>query len=159
MDLIILYRGQETRMTPVTSFLTSTSCQRENFKRESIFLLDDSSVASGLKPTTGQLQSRVLAHNPTRGLLTTDHVILNHGQVTWTTPEMAPPLLTTTSHQREDVSALDRFNVHRCPTRRVWARTRHKVGHDSIPIPLGYRGLRLMVQSQLHPSIIHRRIT
>ncbi|GFY34098.1 uncharacterized protein TNCV_4983011 [Trichonephila clavipes] len=35
--------------------------------------------------------------------------------VTWTTPELAPPLLTTTPHQREDVSALDRFNVHRCP--------------------------------------------
>ncbi|GFY10742.1 putative RNA-directed DNA polymerase from transposon X-element [Trichonephila clavipes] len=30
--------------------------------------------------------------------------------VTWTTPEL-PPLLTTTPHQREDVSALDRFNV------------------------------------------------
>ncbi|GFU81817.1 uncharacterized protein TNCV_3380771, partial [Trichonephila clavipes] len=41
----------------------------------------------------------------TRGLLATDHVILNHGQVTWTTPELAPPLLTTTPHQREDVSA------------------------------------------------------
>ncbi|GFX11044.1 uncharacterized protein TNCV_513041 [Trichonephila clavipes] len=52
-----------------------------------------------------------------RGLLVADHVILNHGQVTWTTPELAPPLLTTTPHQREDVSALDRFNVHRCPTR------------------------------------------
>ncbi|GFV75662.1 uncharacterized protein TNCV_2241111 [Trichonephila clavipes] len=59
----------------------------------------------------------------TRGLLATDHVILNHGQVTWTTPELAPPLLTTTSHQREDVSALDRFNVHRCPTRRVFSGT------------------------------------
>ncbi|GFV51762.1 transposable element Tc3 transposase [Trichonephila clavipes] len=48
----------------------------------------------------------------TRGLLATDHVILNHGQVTWTTPELP----TTTPHQREDVSALDRFNVHRCPS-------------------------------------------
>ncbi|GFT20377.1 uncharacterized protein TNCV_4963981 [Trichonephila clavipes] len=48
-----------------------------------------------------------------------DHVILNLGQVTWTTPELAPPLLTTTPHQREDVSALDRFNVHRCPTRQA----------------------------------------
>ncbi|GFX40330.1 uncharacterized protein TNCV_4319631 [Trichonephila clavipes] len=57
----------------------------------------------------------------TRGLLTTDHVILNHGQVTWTTPELAPHLLTTTPHQREDVSALNRFNVHRCPTRRVFS--------------------------------------
>ncbi|GFX50697.1 integrase catalytic domain-containing protein [Trichonephila clavipes] len=27
----------------------------------------------------------------TRGLLVTDHVILNHVQVTWTTPELAPP--------------------------------------------------------------------
>ncbi|GFS54235.1 hypothetical protein TNCV_2527571 [Trichonephila clavipes] len=26
----------------------------------------------------------------TRGLLTTDHLILNHGQVTWATPELAP---------------------------------------------------------------------
>ncbi|GFU42162.1 hypothetical protein TNCV_4553721 [Trichonephila clavipes] len=39
----------------------------------------------------------------TRGLLATDHVILNHGQVTWTTPELAPPLLTTTPYQREEV--------------------------------------------------------
>ncbi|GFW98996.1 uncharacterized protein TNCV_1782151 [Trichonephila clavipes] len=60
---------------------------------------------------------------PTRGLLATDHVILNHGQVTWTTPELAPSLLTTTPHQREDVSALDRFNVHRCPTWRVFSGT------------------------------------
>ncbi|GFV58107.1 uncharacterized protein TNCV_2109351 [Trichonephila clavipes] len=59
----------------------------------------------------------------TRGLLATDHVILNHGQVTWTTPELTSPLLTTTPHQREDVSALDRFNVHRCPTRRVFSGT------------------------------------
>ncbi|GFX80070.1 transposable element Tcb2 transposase [Trichonephila clavipes] len=59
----------------------------------------------------------------TRGLLATDHVILNHGQVTWTTPELAPLLLTTTPHLREDVSALDRFNVHRCPTRRVFSGT------------------------------------
>ncbi|GFW98712.1 tigger transposable element-derived protein 1 [Trichonephila clavipes] len=51
----------------------------------------------------------------TRGLLATNPVILNHGQVTWTTPEMAPPFLTTTPHQREDVSALDRFNVHPGP--------------------------------------------
>ncbi|GFW17987.1 uncharacterized protein TNCV_2280911 [Trichonephila clavipes] len=34
------------------------------------------------------------------------------------TPELAPPLLTTTPEQREDVSALDKFHVHRCPTRR-----------------------------------------
>ncbi|GFU56724.1 uncharacterized protein TNCV_1822521 [Trichonephila clavipes] len=52
-----------------------------------------------------------------------DHVILNHGQVTWTTPELASPLLTNTPHQQEDVSALDRFNVHRYPTWRVFSGT------------------------------------
>ncbi|GFY30672.1 uncharacterized protein TNCV_3118321 [Trichonephila clavipes] len=52
-----------------------------------------------------------------------DPVILNHGQVMWMTPEQAPPLLTTTPHQRKDVLALDRFNVHRCPTRRVFSGT------------------------------------
>ncbi|GFX59406.1 uncharacterized protein TNCV_4793421 [Trichonephila clavipes] len=45
--------------------------------------------------------------------------------VTWTTPELAPPSPNyhTTPHQREDASALDRFNVHRCPTRRVFSGT------------------------------------
>ncbi|GFV21899.1 hypothetical protein TNCV_4525861 [Trichonephila clavipes] len=43
------------------------------------------------------------ASTATRGLLATDHVIQNHGQVTWTTPELAPYLLTATTHQREDV--------------------------------------------------------
>ncbi|GFX98380.1 hypothetical protein TNCV_4001491 [Trichonephila clavipes] len=38
-----------------------------------------------------------------RWLLVTDLVILNHGQVTSTTPELVPPILTTTPHQREDV--------------------------------------------------------
>ncbi|GFV15513.1 uncharacterized protein TNCV_4835391 [Trichonephila clavipes] len=70
----------------------------------------------------------------TRGLLATDHVILNHGQVTWTTPELTPPLLTTTPHQREDVSALDRFNVHRCPTRRVFSGTRLELVTRQVPI-------------------------
>ncbi|GFW17161.1 uncharacterized protein TNCV_2762841 [Trichonephila clavipes] len=56
----------------------------------------------------------------TRGLLATDHVILNHGQVTWTTPELAP---LSNYHTNEDISALDRFNVHRCPTRRVFSGT------------------------------------
>ncbi|GFT93380.1 uncharacterized protein TNCV_337451 [Trichonephila clavipes] len=73
---------------------------------------------TGSNPDATEDQPR----NATR-FLATDHVILNHGQVTWTTPELAPPLLTTTSHQREDVSALDRFNVHRCPTRRVFSGT------------------------------------
>ncbi|GFV09460.1 nucleic-acid-binding protein from transposon X-element [Trichonephila clavipes] len=42
---------------------------------------------SYMELTNERLQQAVT----TRGLLTTDHVILNHGQVTWTTPELAPP--------------------------------------------------------------------
>ncbi|GFU06967.1 DUF4817 domain-containing protein [Trichonephila clavipes] len=52
-----------------------------------------------------------------------DLVILNHDQVTWAIPELAPPLLTSTPDQQDDVSAVDRFNVHRCPTRRVFSGT------------------------------------
>ncbi|GFW00771.1 hypothetical protein TNCV_2305441 [Trichonephila clavipes] len=36
-------------------------------------------------------QLKIAITYATRGLLATDHVILNHGQVTWTTPELAPP--------------------------------------------------------------------
>ncbi|GFT15426.1 uncharacterized protein TNCV_3264461 [Trichonephila clavipes] len=50
-----------------------------------------------------------------------NHVILNYDQVTWTTPERAPP--TTSPHQRESVRALDKFNVHRYHTRRVFSST------------------------------------
>ncbi|GFU58446.1 uncharacterized protein TNCV_1368781 [Trichonephila clavipes] len=68
--------------------------------------------------------SRGISSIPTtRGLLATDHVILNNGQVTWTTSELAPHLLTTTPHHWEDASALDRFNGHRYPTRRVFSGT------------------------------------
>ncbi|GFV83877.1 hypothetical protein TNCV_387851 [Trichonephila clavipes] len=74
---------------------------------------------------------------------------LNHVQVTWTTPELAPPLLTTTPHQPEDVSVLDRFNVHHFSStvglQWYWARARDKASHDPIPIPLGYRG-HLMIR-------------
>ncbi|GFW24668.1 uncharacterized protein TNCV_2405311 [Trichonephila clavipes] len=75
--------------------------------------------------TQDQIDNLILSmpRRSTRGLLATDHVILNHGQVMWTTPELAPPLLTTTPHQREDISALDRFNVHSCPTRWVFSGT------------------------------------
>ncbi|GFV09587.1 uncharacterized protein TNCV_3159841 [Trichonephila clavipes] len=61
--------------------------------------------------------------SPTRGLMATDLVILNHGQLTRRTPELSSLFLTTTPHQREDVSALDRFSVHRSPTRRVFSGT------------------------------------
>ncbi|GFS83756.1 uncharacterized protein TNCV_610901 [Trichonephila clavipes] len=76
-----------------------------------------------VNPISLHFKDSVTIDTATRGLLATDHVIWNHGQVTWTTPELAPPLLTTTPPQRKDVSALDRFNVHRYPTRRVFSGT------------------------------------
>ncbi|GFU93571.1 hypothetical protein TNCV_948131 [Trichonephila clavipes] len=58
-----------------------------------------------------------------RGLLVTDHVILNHGQVTWMTPELAPssPYYHTTPTGGRFSSR--QFNVHRCPTRRIFSGT------------------------------------
>ncbi|GFY12330.1 transposable element Tcb2 transposase [Trichonephila clavipes] len=53
--------------------------------------------------------------------------LLNYGQVTWTTPELA-------LHQREDVRALDRFNVHRFPTRRAFRGTRLEFATKSATI-------------------------
>ncbi|GFT48190.1 hypothetical protein TNCV_1001611 [Trichonephila clavipes] len=41
----------------------------------------------------------------------------------WTTPDLAPLLLTTAPHQRVGVSALDRFKVHRFPIRWVFSGT------------------------------------
>ncbi|GFW52498.1 uncharacterized protein TNCV_404261 [Trichonephila clavipes] len=87
-----------------------------------LVLIKDENLPS-TKWSTGRITEIFPGTDATRGLLATDHVILNYGQVTWTTPELAPPLLTTPPHQREDVSALDRFNVHRCPTRRVFSGT------------------------------------
>ncbi|GFU55484.1 uncharacterized protein TNCV_2813001 [Trichonephila clavipes] len=104
-----------------------------HFRRKTVFFPEEDTTKSysGFEPEPTRLQAEGYSHHTgwatvcitTRGLLATDHVILNHGQVTWTTPELAPPLQTTTPHQREDVSALDRFNVHRCPTRRVFSGT------------------------------------
>ncbi|GFU25217.1 hypothetical protein TNCV_3451981 [Trichonephila clavipes] len=62
-------------------------------------------------------------------------VILNYGQVTWTTTELAPPLLTTTPRQREDLSALDKGCGS--PVVKVSNHGRHVM--SSIPVPLKTR--------------------
>ncbi|GFW88781.1 uncharacterized protein TNCV_4972741 [Trichonephila clavipes] len=82
--------------------------------------LDHGLKLRGPSPSEWILTSHCSA---TRGLLVMDLVILKNGQMTRATPERASPLLTTTPLQREDISALDRFNVHRCPTRRVFCGT------------------------------------
>ncbi|GFT71553.1 uncharacterized protein TNCV_18441 [Trichonephila clavipes] len=87
-----------------------------------------------------------------------DHVILNHGQVTWTTPELAPLLLTATPHPREDVSALDIFNVDRCPTRPVFSGTglelvtRQPVGAFGAPCTTKYHTGAYIEVSRKHSS-------
>ncbi|GFX74138.1 hypothetical protein TNCV_491021 [Trichonephila clavipes] len=53
-------------------------------------------------PKKSSLLSRP-ATQTMRGFLATDLVIRNHDQVTRTTPELAPALLTTSPHPREDV--------------------------------------------------------
>ncbi|GFU86391.1 uncharacterized protein TNCV_1417431 [Trichonephila clavipes] len=50
--------------------------------------------------------------------------------MTRTTPELAPPLLTGTPHQQEDVSALGRFNVYRFPTWRIFSGVNPGEGMD-----------------------------
>ncbi|GFV56657.1 uncharacterized protein TNCV_4283201 [Trichonephila clavipes] len=100
-------------------------CVHEFSKMESATAVPPGPILSGvLQVHCTQAAKVVGGRRPsTRGLLATDHVILNHGQETWMTPELAPPLLTTTPHQREDVSTLDGFNVHRCLTRWVFSGT------------------------------------
>ncbi|GFX37864.1 uncharacterized protein TNCV_1823201 [Trichonephila clavipes] len=56
----------------------------------------------------------------TRGLLVTDHEIFNHGQVTWTTPELAPP---SPNYPTTPTGALDGFNMHCSPTRQFFSGT------------------------------------
>ncbi|GFW46087.1 hypothetical protein TNCV_3277041 [Trichonephila clavipes] len=50
-------------------------------------------TSKGYTSSKGSVSELILTSHcsATLGLLATDHVILNHGQVTWTTPELAPP--------------------------------------------------------------------
>ncbi|GFX01974.1 uncharacterized protein TNCV_371631 [Trichonephila clavipes] len=134
MNPKLFYRSRNAASRKDYDVLLKHLSTRRDFYAEVLFLLTTPTSLGGPQnfegirssPYPGKVCLLLLfriADDSTRGLLATDHVILNHGQVTWTTPELAPPLLTTTPHQREDVSALDRFNVHRCPTRRVFSGT------------------------------------
>ncbi|GFU44337.1 integrase catalytic domain-containing protein [Trichonephila clavipes] len=57
----------------------------QQFKEKELVLDKDFS-----KLLNWNLAKIIKVHPAARGLLTTDHVILNHGQVTWMTPELAP---------------------------------------------------------------------
>ncbi|GFU85797.1 hypothetical protein TNCV_2036281 [Trichonephila clavipes] len=68
--------------------------------------------------------SRLFVKIRCHAVASTRKISANRGQVTRTTPELAPHLLTTTSHQWEDVGSLDRLNMDRTRTRRVFSGTR-----------------------------------
>ncbi|GFY05733.1 hypothetical protein TNCV_4404001 [Trichonephila clavipes] len=64
-------------------------------------------------------------HSATRELLAMDLMILNHGQVTRMAPELAPPiLLTSTPHQWEDVCASADLTCIGHSTWRIFSGTR-----------------------------------
>ncbi|GFV67915.1 hypothetical protein TNCV_664771 [Trichonephila clavipes] len=96
--------GSKSRTTPFCCPLASALLLREFFKSE-------------LRPTSGEdpapfhdeirgsrsdyVRQEVL-ETTTRGLLPTNLVILQHGRVTKTIPELGPPLQCITPRQRED---------------------------------------------------------
>ncbi|GFX35380.1 hypothetical protein TNCV_101871 [Trichonephila clavipes] len=57
--------------------------------------------------------------------------ILSHGQVTRTTPELAAPSPNYHTTPTGGRLSLDRFNMHRSPTRRVFSSTASNSGHAS----------------------------
>ncbi|GFY35401.1 uncharacterized protein TNCV_194941 [Trichonephila clavipes] len=126
-----LYNSYYHLKSKVLPYWPSACDSISNMKNGTIncLILDHSAVVTSNSadafPSTPMTTVFILKrqNRTTRRLLTMDHVILNHGQVMWTAPELASPLLTTTLHQRKDVSALDRFNVLRCPTQRVFSGT------------------------------------
>ncbi|GFV15674.1 hypothetical protein TNCV_880911 [Trichonephila clavipes] len=77
-------------------------------------------------------------------LLATDRM-LNHGQVTWMTPELAPSNNHTTPTGKR-FNSLNRLLTCIAALRRVFlvvlgsGFTRNQASHDPIPIPLGCRG-------------------
>ncbi|GFY35074.1 uncharacterized protein TNCV_5044491 [Trichonephila clavipes] len=62
------------------------------------------------------------------------------------------PLLTTTPHQREDASSFDRFNVHRCPTRRVFSGTGFELVTRQVMIRYLYHPATAATYQYLHQS-------
>ncbi|GFW05340.1 hypothetical protein TNCV_3358591 [Trichonephila clavipes] len=59
----------------------------------------------------------------TRGLLATDHVILNHDQVMRMAPKLAAPSFDFHTSSTERRLSFDRFNMPRSLTRRVFSDT------------------------------------
>ncbi|GFV45496.1 hypothetical protein TNCV_2891101 [Trichonephila clavipes] len=94
----------------------------------------------------------------TRGLFGDGHVILNHGQVTWTTPELAPSPLTTTPHQRGTFQLSTDLTCIATP---YTAGLFNGIGLELLarqatvryPIPLGYHGRPLCRRLNLKADV------
>ncbi|GFV32667.1 hypothetical protein TNCV_441591 [Trichonephila clavipes] len=96
------------RKSVVTHFrlLTNPDCLRSHLYRIGITDSSDSGqlmtgehlVACLALIILNSIVKKIMENICTNGIgaIVTDHVILNHCQRTWTTPELAPPLLTTT---------------------------------------------------------------
>ncbi|GFS73311.1 hypothetical protein TNCV_4711911 [Trichonephila clavipes] len=90
-----------------------------------------SSVGVGVEIWKGDASSQVpsssLDHDSksraTRGLLVTDLVIFKLGQLTKTTPKLAPPSPSFHTTPTGGPLSIGRFNVHLLPTRRVFSGT------------------------------------
>ncbi|GFV09529.1 hypothetical protein TNCV_3159261 [Trichonephila clavipes] len=83
-DFLILNLGQVTRTVPELATharVRCLICDRLNVHQPA--REDESSVLG--------VNINVTLCSATQGTLVTDLVILNHGQVTWATPELAPP--------------------------------------------------------------------
>ncbi|GFT13690.1 hypothetical protein TNCV_3831581 [Trichonephila clavipes] len=100
-------------------------------------MIEDLPCRRGLVPWPqgDNLRDRFVPPLPTQGLLAMDLVILNPGQATRTTFELAPPSPNFHTPTLGHLS-LDRFNVYRSPTRRVFSGSRFKLmiheSHESI---------------------------
>ncbi|GFT48753.1 hypothetical protein TNCV_595232 [Trichonephila clavipes] len=108
----------------------------DNFAKElqSIPLSNDT-VSRQIDDIAEDVEQQLFA---ARGLLTTDHVILNHGQVTWMTPELAPlsPNYHTTNGKKfqlsTDLTCIAAYTIIEfvCATGYDWAATQKcSVGH------------------------------
>ncbi|GFU98755.1 uncharacterized protein TNCV_1214711 [Trichonephila clavipes] len=84
--------------------------------RQLCMLREDTGAPSEGATCAWMAADEAVGYTPTRGRLVANLEILNHGQVTMTTPELARYILNTTSPHREDVRAVDRFNRHRSLT-------------------------------------------
>ncbi|GFW73174.1 hypothetical protein TNCV_484001 [Trichonephila clavipes] len=136
-DHVILNHGQVTWTTPELAppspnYHTPPTGGRLSFRQ----------ILRASLPYTADLhwywaRTRDKVSHARRGLLVTDHVILNHGQVTWMTPELAPPSLnyhTTPMEGRLSSRQIERASLpYTAGLYWYWARTRDKASHDPIP--------------------------